>query len=216
MGVPHASHAAAGANRSRPSNVALTNGSQTSFFYLFNLLAGKAPDGRLKKILFPLTPEYIGYSDTGIEPDIFVSSKPEIELLPPDLFKYHVDFDRLALTDDVAAICVSRPTNPTSNVLTGNELERLRALAAGKGIPFIIDNAYGTPFPNILFTDAEPLWDENVILTPPRDMGLERALEWIAEDELVEVTPKTVRLRKKALSANDRYKIDRDRKKGVA
>jgi GTP-binding protein len=55
--------------------------------------------------------------------------------------------------------------------------------------------------------------DENVILTPPREMTLERALEWIAEDELVEVTPKTVRLRKRLLAANDRYKVERDRKR---
>ncbi len=149
----------------KPSNIALTNGSQTTFFYLFNLLAGTAPDGCRRKILFPLTPEYIGYADAGIEPGIFTASRPEIELLEPDLFKYHIDFDRVAVTDDVAAICVSRPTNPTSNVLTGEELERLRTLAAENGIPLIIDNAYGTPFPNILFTDAEPLWDENVILT---------------------------------------------------
>jgi valine--pyruvate aminotransferase len=149
----------------KPSNIALTNGSQTSFFYLFNLLAGTSPGGRRKKILFPLTPEYIGYSDTGIEPDLFVASKPEIELLDPDLFKYHVDFDRVAVTDDIAAICVSRPTNPTSNVLTGEELERLRALSAGNQIPLLVDNAYGTPFPGIVFTDGAPLWDENVILT---------------------------------------------------
>lgn len=149
----------------RASNIALTNGSQTSFFYLFNLLAGTASDGRRKKILFPLTPEYIGYSDTGIEPDLFKASKPEIELLPPDLFKYHVDFEGIAVTDDVAALCVSRPTNPTSNVLTGRELQGLRELAAENEIPLIVDNAYGTPFPNILFTDAEPIWDENVILT---------------------------------------------------
>ena len=55
--------------------------------------------------------------------------------------------------------------------------------------------------------------DENVILTPPREVSLERALEWIAEDELVEVTPKSVRLRKKQLAANERYKADRDRKR---
>jgi GTP-binding protein len=58
--------------------------------------------------------------------------------------------------------------------------------------------------------------DENVILTPPRDMGLEIALEWIAEDELVEVTPKSVRLRKKFLDVSQRYKMERDRKKGTA
>jgi GTP-binding protein len=58
--------------------------------------------------------------------------------------------------------------------------------------------------------------DENVILTPPREMGLEKALEWIAEDELVEVTPQSIRLRKKALDMNERYKLERDRKKGLA
>jgi GTP-binding protein len=56
--------------------------------------------------------------------------------------------------------------------------------------------------------------DENIILTPPRDMSLERALEWIAEDELVEVTPKSIRLRKKFLDQTTRYKMERDRKKG--
>ncbi|ABS26056.1 translational GTPase TypA [Anaeromyxobacter sp. Fw109-5] len=58
--------------------------------------------------------------------------------------------------------------------------------------------------------------DENVILTPPRDMSLEMALEWIAEDELVEVTPQSIRLRKKFLDPTVRYKIERDRKKGAA
>ncbi len=58
--------------------------------------------------------------------------------------------------------------------------------------------------------------DENIILTPPRDMGLEKALEWIAEDELVEVTPQSIRLRKKFLDPNMRYKIERDRKRGTA
>lgn len=55
--------------------------------------------------------------------------------------------------------------------------------------------------------------DENVILTPPREMGLEKALEWIAEDELVEVTPKSVRIRKKRLASGERYRSDRERKR---
>jgi GTP-binding protein len=58
--------------------------------------------------------------------------------------------------------------------------------------------------------------DENVMLTPPRDMGLEIALEWISEDELVEVTPKSIRLRKKFLDQTLRYKMERDRKKGAS
>ncbi|MFZ5468449.1 MAG: translational GTPase TypA [Myxococcota bacterium] len=58
--------------------------------------------------------------------------------------------------------------------------------------------------------------DENVILTPPREMGLEKALEWIAPDELVEVTPKSVRIRKKMLDFNERYRAERDRKREMA
>src|SRR5467141_3325684 len=55
--------------------------------------------------------------------------------------------------------------------------------------------------------------DENIILSPPRKMSLEKALEWINEDELVEVTPKNVRLRKKVLPAGDRYRRERERKR---
>ena len=50
--------------------------------------------------------------------------------------------------------------------------------------------------------------DEKLILTPPRQMGLEQALEFIAGDELVEVTPKTIRLRKKILDTQTRLKTE--------
>jgi len=46
--------------------------------------------------------------------------------------------------------------------------------------------------------------DENVILTPPRIMTLEKSLEWIKDDEMVEVTPQAIRLRKRVLAANRR------------
>lgn len=48
--------------------------------------------------------------------------------------------------------------------------------------------------------------DENVIITPHRDMGLEAGLEWIDDDELVEITPKSIRLRKMILSHTQRPK----------
>lgn len=40
-------------------NISLTNGSQSGFFYLFNLFAGQQPDGSHKKVLLPIAPEYI-------------------------------------------------------------------------------------------------------------------------------------------------------------
>ncbi len=46
--------------------------------------------------------------------------------------------------------------------------------------------------------------DENILLKPPRDLSLEAALEYIEEDELVEVTPNTIRLRKILLRESDR------------
>ncbi|EOA6549443.1 valine--pyruvate transaminase [Vibrio vulnificus] len=145
-------------------NISLTNGSQSGFFYLFNLFAGQQPDGSHKKILLPLAPEYIGYADAGIDEDIFVSYRPEIELLDNGLFKYHVDFEQLKVDESVAAICASRPTNPTGNVLTDEEIRKLDQLARDNHIPLIIDNAYGLPFPNIIFEDVEPFWNENTIL----------------------------------------------------
>ncbi|GAL16131.1 valine-pyruvate aminotransferase [Vibrio astriarenae] len=145
-------------------NISLTNGSQSGFFYLFNLLAGKYADGSNKKILLPLAPEYIGYGDAGIDQNIFVSYKPEIELLDDGLFKYHVNFNQLKIDSDVAAICASRPTNPTGNVLTEQEIIKLDELARQNDIPLIIDNAYGVPFPNIIFEDVKPFWNDNTIL----------------------------------------------------
>ena len=146
-------------------NIAITMGGQTAFFSLFNALAGRFSDGRQKKILLPLVPEYIGYADQSVSGSMFRSVKPRIELTGKHEFKYRVDFDHLTVTDDIAAICVSRPTNPTGNVLTDDEINRLAALAKAHHIPLIIDNAYGAPFPNVIFTEAKPIWNEHIILT---------------------------------------------------
>jgi valine--pyruvate aminotransferase len=145
-------------------NIALTNGSQSSFFLLFNMFAGKMDDGTQKKVLLPLAPEYIGYSDAGLSEDFFVSYKPRIDFSDNRFFKYRVDFDSLEVDDEIGAICVSRPTNPTGNVVTDKEVEKLSQLALKKDIPFILDNAYGTPFPDIIFTQAKPVFNKNMIL----------------------------------------------------
>ena len=52
--------------------------------------------------------------------------------------------------------------------------------------------------------------DEAIRLIPPRKLGLEQAVEFINDDELVEVTPVSIRLRKKILTANQRPKPARD------
>ena len=146
------------------ANIALSNGSQPAFFVLYNLLAGEMPDGTRRTIHLPLAPEYIGYGDVGLCDHFFTATRPSIELLEDGLFKYHVDFSRLQPGDETAALCVSRPTNPTGNVLTDDEIAHLDEIARQRNIPLIIDGAYGLPFPNILFEEARPHWNENTIL----------------------------------------------------
>ena len=146
-------------------NIAVTNGSQSAFFMLFNLFAGPGHDGSEHRILFPLMPEYVGYGDQAIRPQDFVGIEPTIERIDDHTHKYYVDFDAMEVGDDIAAICVSRPTNPTGNVLTTKEIDRLDALARARGIPLLVDNAYGMPFPDIIFTNTHPDWNENTVLS---------------------------------------------------
>ncbi len=162
-------------------NIALTNGSQNAFFYLFNLFGGafnsNEPDtsNKLvdKSILLPLAPEYIGYSDVHVDGQHFMSVLPHIDEVTHNgeegFFKYRVDFEALeslpALVEGrIGAICCSRPTNPTGNVLTDDEMAHLAEIAKRYDVPLIIDNAYGMPFPNIIYSDVHLNWDDNTIL----------------------------------------------------
>lgn len=130
-------------------NIAITPGSQAGFFMLFNILAGKSGNNQ-KHILFPISPDYIGYSDQLIEPGSIKSCQPIIEKISDHEFKYHVDFQALEIDEDTSAICVSRPTNPSGNVVSAEEIDRLQQLAEMHNIPLIIDNAYGDPFPGVV------------------------------------------------------------------
>ncbi|MEX6457812.1 valine--pyruvate transaminase [Moraxella osloensis] len=158
-------------------NIALTNGSQNAFFYLFNLFGGQFDDqaqGSIdKKILLPLAPEYVGYADAHVDGQHFIAVLPSIEFVQHQgedgFFKYRVDFDTLENlaelhNGEIGAICCSRPTNPTGNVLTDDEMARLEAIAKRFDIPLIIDNAYGMPFPNIIYSQATLNWNEQIIL----------------------------------------------------
>ncbi|MDR1748196.1 MAG: valine--pyruvate transaminase [Spirochaetaceae bacterium] len=173
-----------------PENIAITNGSQSAFFYLFNIISGTCNINGIKTkktVLFPLVPEYIGYADQGIEPGTFVTLPSRAEYYDDHTFKYFIDFGLLETYlrehPEVGGICVSRPTNPTGNVLTDSEIHHLAQLAADYSIPLFVDNAYGLPFPDIIFPEAmarrgapdgtdmavsevraTPYWDPSVVL----------------------------------------------------
>lgn len=154
-----------------PANMAITNGGQSAFFMLFNLLSGHFEGGVTKKILLPLSPEYIGYADQGLEENQFIACRPKITWPGGEgerVFKYHIDFaavEAALKNESIAAMIASRPTNPTGNVLDDDEVLRMSKLAAEHDVPLILDNAYGAPFPGVIFTKATPHWAPHVILT---------------------------------------------------
>lgn len=153
-----------------PEQVAVTPGTQASFFFLFNLLAGQDAGSKSRKILLPLCPEYIGYADQGLEEDLFFSCQPLVTW--PDVagrvFKYAIDFAAVEArlqAGDIAAVALSRPTNPTGNVVTDEELRKLAELTAAQGVYLIVDGAYGLPFPGVVFGEARPCYAPHIINT---------------------------------------------------
>ncbi|MFT5415089.1 MAG: valine--pyruvate aminotransferase, partial [Gammaproteobacteria bacterium] len=72
------------------SNIATTAGSQASFFILFNMLAGMTRQGHARHILLPLTPEYIGYAEVGLQADMVRSVRPSIDIIDEHTFKYRI------------------------------------------------------------------------------------------------------------------------------
>jgi GTP-binding protein len=80
-----------------------------------------------------------------------------------------------------------------------------------RGNDLIVNVLKGKKLTNIRTTSK----DEAVRLTPPIRMTLEKALAYIEDDELVEVTPKSIRLRKKLLDENDRKKEERKKEAEV-
>ncbi len=145
-------------------NIVVMPSSQSACFWLFNLLAGQTGTTK-RRILFPLLPEYIGYANQALVPGQFTACLPRIVETAPNEIKYHVDFDRLRITPDIAAMCVSCPTNPTGNVLTQNEFDSLHAICDAHGIPLIIDNAYGHPFPGVIHNGFQPKWQPGMIFS---------------------------------------------------
>jgi len=173
-----------------PDNIAMTTGSQSSFYILFNLLTGLCGDGQRRHIKLPMVPEYIGYADVAFANDGLRANRPLIDIIDSHTFKYRIDFDEFKIDDTAGGICVSRPTNPTGNLLSAEEIEKLMELTHAAGVPLIIDNAYGVPFPNIVFSNIEPMFDSHVIycmsLSKLGLPGLRTGIV-VASEEIIEV-----------------------------
>jgi GTP-binding protein len=80
-----------------------------------------------------------------------------------------------------------------------------------RGNDIVVNPSKAKKLTNIRTTAA----DEKLFLTPPLSLTLEAALELINEDELVEVTPKSIRLRKRILDHNERKRVEKARDQGL-
>jgi valine--pyruvate aminotransferase len=171
-----------------PANIAVTPGAQTAFFQIFTLLAGEMATGNHRRVLLPIAPEYIGYADQGLQPGTFHACHPRIESIGDREFKYHIDLKQMDRSEEIAAVCVSRPTNPSGNLLADEELEQLARFARQRRVPLIVDNAYGEPFPGVVFHEIIPRWDPSrVLVYSLSKLGLPgtRTAIVIADEELV-------------------------------
>lgn len=146
-----------------PEHIAVTNGSQSAFFLLANMFAGADARGATGTLHLPLCPEYVGYKDVAVGSSFFTSCQPLIEHLDQGAFKYRIDRSQ-HLPETTRAVCLSRPSNPTGNVVDDEELQFLVALAGEAQVPLLIDGAYGLPFPGLVYGGERAHWDDNTIL----------------------------------------------------
>ncbi|OCQ89611.1 valine--pyruvate transaminase [Oscillatoriales cyanobacterium USR001] len=155
-------------------NILITPGSQSIYFYAANAFGGyteppqtppyQGREGTLKQIVLPLSPDYTGYGGVTLFPEAVVAYKPTLDIdSKAHHFKYRPDFSQLAIDENTGCVIFSRPCNPTGNVLTNEEVEKIAALAATYNVPVLIDSAYGPPFPALNFTEMKPIFAENII-----------------------------------------------------
>lgn len=146
-------------------NILITPGSQSIYFYAANAFGGYTPDGsQLKKIVLPLSPDYTGYGGVTLVPEALIAYKPTLDIdEKANRFKYRPDFSQLAIDENTGCVIFSRPCNPTGNVLTQEEVEKIAALAAPYNVPVLVDSAYAPPYPALNFTDMTPIMGKNII-----------------------------------------------------
>lgn len=145
-------------------NVLITPGSQSLYFLAANAFGGYNSVGTLKNIVLPLSPDYTGYGGVTLVPEALIAYKPTLEMdAAAHRFKYRPDFSQLEINQQTGCVIFSRPCNPTGNVLTDAEVEKIAAIAAVYDVPVLVDSAYAPPFPALNFTEMTPIFGGNVL-----------------------------------------------------
>jgi valine--pyruvate aminotransferase len=146
-------------------NILITPGSQALYFLAANAFGGYRGDSQeLRRIVLPLSPDYTGYGGVPLLPQSLLAYQPQLEVdEAAHRFKYRPDFSQLKIDEQTGFVLFSRPCNPTGNVLTDEEVEKIAALAAPFNVPVFVDSAYALPFPALNFTPMTPIFGDNIV-----------------------------------------------------
>ena len=145
-------------------NILITPGSQSIYFYATNAFGGYTTSGELKQVVLPLSPDYTGYGGVSLVPSAVIAYQPKLDIDEAShRFKYRPDFSQLSIDEKSGCVIFSRPCNPTGNVLSDEEVEKIAALAAPYDVPVLVDSAYGPPFPALNYTEMTPVLGGNII-----------------------------------------------------
>jgi len=145
-------------------NILISSGSQSLYFFAANAFGGRTASGGLKRVVLPLSPDYTGYGGVSLTPEAVTAYKPALDIdSTHHRFKYRPDFGQLDIGEDTGCVIFSRPCNPTGNVLSDDEVDKIVDLAAAYDVPVAIDSAYAPPFPALNFTQMTPKFGGNIL-----------------------------------------------------
>lgn len=145
-------------------NIVITPGSQSLYFLAANAFGGYTQTGQMKAIVLPLSPDYTGYGGVSLYPEAVKAFKPSLEIDKENhRFKYRPDFSQLKIDETTGCVIFSRPCNPTGNVISNEDTQKIADLAAQYNVPVLIDSAYAPPFPALNFTEMQPIFGGNII-----------------------------------------------------
>ncbi|MGR7028197.1 aminotransferase class I/II-fold pyridoxal phosphate-dependent enzyme [Geodermatophilus sp. URMC 62] len=143
-------------------NVTVGPGGQMLCFVAAALFAGDHASAS-RPVVLPSVPEYTGYQGLVQDSCGAVGVPPRIRLQGDRLFRYGIDMERLRRLPEIGMLLISNPSNPTGRALEPAELDHLIRVAEERGVPLIIDHAYGEPFPRVARTAVAPPFHANVV-----------------------------------------------------
>jgi valine--pyruvate aminotransferase len=144
------------------ANIVVGPGSQMLCFIAAALYAGPSAGGSTRVVL-PMTPDYTGYQGLCLNPDGIAGIESTITTSGDRYFEYAFDMARVERSPHMGMLLLSSPSNPTSRCVRPEELDGLVRVAERRDVPFLLDQAYGEPFPQIGRTLAPPPFHPNVI-----------------------------------------------------